>query len=149
MSDGERESDPAYARKLRSRSTRTRAIDGGAVAAGLCFGVLAILISIAGPLSPAIQLTVTTACLFCGGLAAGYLARTGASGALQGATVVVCTAALMVAVSVSISVGAGSLSRVPLVFAYEVLSTGAFALFGALAICFGALSAELGVRLRR
>lgn len=141
--------DPAYARKRRSRMGTNRAIDGGAIAAGLCFGVLAIFVSIAGPLSGAVRLTVTTVGLFCGGLTAGYLTRPTASGALQGAAVVCCTAGLMVAVAVSLAFGTGSVSRVALVLAYETLSTPSFAAVGTLAVCLGALSGALGVRLRR
>ncbi|MCH7660093.1 MAG: hypothetical protein IH933_05775 [Euryarchaeota archaeon] len=141
--------DPAYARKLQSNSGRARAFDGGAVAAGLCFGVFAILVSIAGPLTTEIRLVFTTLCLFCGGVTAGYLTRRGASGALQGAVVTLLTAGLMAAVSVSISVGAGSLFRVPLVLAYETLSTVGFAALLGLSVCFGALAGALGTRLRR
>lgn len=145
MSDDE----PAYARKLRSRPGRTGLLDGGAVAAGLCFGVVAILVSIAGPLAGEVRLSFTALCLFCGGLVAGYLTRPAASGALQGAAVVCGTAALMVAVSASITVGTGSLRRVPLVAVHESLSTAAFGAFLALSLCFGALAGELGLRLRR
>ncbi|MCL7416380.1 MAG: hypothetical protein M8354_00875 [Halalkalicoccus sp.] len=141
--------DPAYARRLRTEDGRTRVFDGGAVAAGVCFGVFAVFVSIAGPLSAAVRLSVTAFCLFFGGIAAGYLTRPTASGAVQGVAVVCCTAVLMVAVSVSMTYGIGSLSRVPLVLAYETLSTAAFIAFGLLALCFGALSGELGVRLRR
>lgn len=141
--------DPAYARRLRTGSGRTRVFDGGAIAAGLCFGVFAVFVSIAGPLSTAFRLWFTMFCLFCGGLIAGYLARKSAFGAAQGVAVVLCTAGLMVAVSVSISIGTGSLSRVPLVVAHETLSTTAFATFGLIAVCFGALSGELGARLGR
>lgn len=145
MSDDE----PAYARKLRSHSGRSHPLDGGAVAAGLCFGVFAIFVSIAGPLSAAVRLSVTALCLFFGGIAAGYLTHPTASGAVQGVAVVCCTAGLMVAVSATISIGTGSLLRVPLVLAYDALSVPAFAALGLLALCFGALSGELGVRLRR
>ena len=100
--------DPAYARKLQSNSGRARALDGGAVAAGLCFGVLAIFVSIAGPLTTEVRLAFTTLCLLCGGVTAGYLTRPDASGALQGAVVTLCTAGLMAAVSISVSVGEGS-----------------------------------------
>lgn len=140
--------DPAYARRLRAESRKKRPIDGGAVAAGLCFGVLAIFVSIAGPLSAELRLGFTTLCLLCGGIVAGYLTRPSASGALQGIMVTLCTAGLMAAVSVSVSVGAGSTSRVPLVLAYEALSTSGFVAVGALAVCLGALAGELGFRLR-
>lgn len=140
--------EPAYARKLRSAGGGTRVLDGGAVAAGLCFCVFAILVSISGPLSAGVRLAVTTFCLFCGGITAGYFTRPTASGALQGAFLTLCTAGLMIAVSVSISMGAGSPSRVALVFAYESLSTAGFVAVAALAVCFGALSGALGNRLR-
>ncbi|KYH26201.1 hypothetical protein HAPAU_12960 [Halalkalicoccus paucihalophilus] len=140
--------DPAYARRPRTEGGRARAIDGGAVAAGLCFGVFAVFVSTAGPLSAGFRLSFTALCLFCGGLVAGYLTHTSSSGAVQGVAVVLGTAGLMVAVSVSMTYGIGSLSRVPLVLAYETLSTAAFVAFGLLALCFGALSGELGVRLR-
>ncbi|ADJ14328.1 hypothetical protein [Halalkalicoccus jeotgali] len=140
--------DPAYARKPRSRSGADRAIDGGAVAAGLCFGVFATFVSIVGPLSGAARLSVTALCLVCGGLAAGYLTRPTASGALQGALVVCSTAGLMAAVSMSMTYGLGSPRRVPLVLAYETLAPPAFAALGTLAVCLGALSGTLGVGLR-
>lgn len=141
--------DPAYVRKLRTDSGRTKALDGGAVAAGLCFGVLAIFVSIAGPLTTEVRLAFTTLCLLCGGVTAGYLTRQGASGALQGAFVTLFTVGLMAAVSVSVSFGAGSLFRIPLVLVYETLSTTGFALLLALSVCFGALAGALGTRLRR
>ncbi|WP_122089032.1 hypothetical protein [Halalkalicoccus subterraneus] len=141
--------EPAYARKLRSRPGKSHPLDGGAIAAGLCFGVLAILVSIAGPLSAAVRLSITAFCLFFGGITAGYLTRPTASGAVQGIAVVCCTAGLMVAVSVSVSIGAGSLLRVPLVFAYDALSVPAFAALGLLSLCFGVLSGAFGARLRR
>lgn len=140
--------DPAYARKLRSMDGGKRMLDGGAVAAGLCFSVVAIFVSIAGPLATGFRLAFTTLCLFCGGATAGYLARPTASGALHGSIVTVFTGGLMAAVSVSISMGNGSLSRVPLVLIYEALSTVGFTAFVALAVCFGALAGELGVRFR-
>jgi hypothetical protein len=140
--------DPAYARKLQSNSGRARALDGGAVAAGLCFGVLAIFVSIAGPLTTEVRLAFTTLCLLCGGVTAGYLTRPDASGALQGAVVTLCTAGLMAAVSISVSVGEGSLFRVPLVLVYETLSTVGFGALLALSVCFGALAGALGTRIR-
>lgn len=140
--------DPTYTRQRRSRPGANRAIDGGAIAAGLCFGVFAIFVSIAGPLTTGFRFGFTTLCLLSGGIVAGHLTRPTASGALQGVAVTVCTAGLMAAVSVSISIGAGSLSRVPLVAAYELLSIPAFAAVLMLAIGFCALAGGLGARLR-
>lgn len=140
---------PAYARKLRAKAGSTRAFDGGAVAAGLCFGVAATFVAIAGPPSAVIGFGVTVTCLLAGGALAGYLARPTARGGLQGVGVVACTVGLMVAVAVSTSLGSGSPERVPLVAAHSGLSTIGFVAVLALAVVLGGLAGELGAYARR
>lgn len=139
--------DPAYVRKLRTETGSDRALDGGAVAAGLCFGVLATFVAIAGPIPGRVSLAVTTLCLLAGGVVAGYLGSD-ARGALQGIVVVAATAGMMAAVAVSSRFGAVSPQRVPLVFVYEALSPLAFALLVAVSGLAGAIAGECGVRLR-
>lgn len=143
MSDEE----PPLARRRRA-SAGGRVIDGGAIAAGLCPSLLAIFVAIAGPTPAGVNLGVTTACLFGGGTLAGYLARPGLRGALQGIAVVVLAAGLMLAVAASTSLGEGSPLRVPLVFAYDALAPAEFALAVGLVGAAGALGGELGVRIR-
>jgi hypothetical protein len=145
MSD---EDPPAYARRLRADARSDRAIDGGAVAAGLCPSVLAVFLSIAGPTPGSVSLGITTTCLLCGGILAGYLSRPGASGGVQGVAVVVLTAGLMLAVAASTALADGSSLRVPLVFAYDALALPSFALLLVLAGAFGGLAGEVGTRLR-
>ncbi len=140
---------PAYARKLRAGPGPDRPLDGGAIAAGLCFGVLATFVAIAGPPSVVIGLGVTVACLLAGGVFAGYLARPTVRGGLQGIGVVTCTAGLMVAVAVSTSLGSGSPGRVPLVAIYSGLDTATFVAVLALTLVLGGLAGKLGARVRR
>lgn len=140
--------DPAIARRLRTDAGRDRLFDGGAVAAGLLPSVLAVFLAIVGPTPEEVSLAVTTACLLGGGAVAGYLSRPDVRAGAQGVAVVACAAGLMLAVAVSTSFGDGSPLRVPLVFAYDALSTLEFAAIVALAGIAGALAGELGTRLR-
>ena len=140
--------DPAYARRLRTDAGFERRIDGGAIAAGLCLSLLAVFLTIAGPMPGSVSLGITATCILAGGALAGYLSRSDARGGIQGIGVVVFTAGLMLAVAVSTTYGAGSPLRVPLVFAYDALSTPAFVLLLALAGIAGALAGELGTHLR-
>lgn len=140
---------PAYARKLRTETGPDRPLDGGAIATGLCFGVFATFVAIAGPPSVVIGLGVTVACLLAGGVFAGYLARPTVRGGLQGIGVVTCTAGLMVAVAVSTSLGSGSPGRVPLVAIYSGLDTATFVAVLALTLVLGGLAGKLGARVRR
>lgn len=142
------DADPPIARKLRSGAGPRRAIDGGAVAAGLCPSILAMFLAIAGPTPAGVRLVVTTACLLCGGAVAGYLSRPDTRGGVQGLAVVVLAAGLMLVVAVSTTVGTGSPLRVPLVFAHDALSASEFGLVVALAGIAGTLAGELGTRLR-
>jgi hypothetical protein len=140
--------DRAISRRLRTDASRDRVLDGGAVAAGLLPSVFATFLAIVGPTPESVSLTVTTLSLLGGGVLAGYLSEVDVHAGVQGVAVVVCAAGLMLAVAVSTSFGEGSPLRVPLVFAYDVLSTPEFAVLAALVALAGALAGELGTRLR-
>ncbi|WP_331234942.1 hypothetical protein [Natronorarus salvus] len=143
--------DTQLRRSLRAKGgeRERRWVDGGAVAVGLSVVLVAVGLSVIGPLTPETGVAVTAGCLLAGVALSGYFAAPSAgSGALHGVLVVACSGVLMGVAAGSTALGEGSPERVVL---YGLLASEgplALAVVSLATLATGAVVAEVVARIR-
>ncbi len=143
--------DTQLRRSLRAKhdDRELRRVDGGAVAVGLSVVLVAVGVSVIGPLTPVTGVGLTAACLLVGVALSGYFAAPSTrSGALHGVLVVACSGVLMGLAAGSTALGDGSPDRIPL---YGLLSSEgplALAVVALATLATGAVVAEVVARVR-